>query len=285
MAAADVAQLVKALAPFAAAFVALTVYYKVDFLLLARWRPPQEVGLYTAAYKFVDILQALVLVVAAAVYPRLSRAAPGGVDRGRWAGTRVTELLVLCAVPLAGTLWLVRTPLILGLYGFEYAPSAPVLAVLAVVVPALAINILGGYVLGATGRMAHVAGLYAGGVIANVGLNAILIPRLGPVGAAVAMLASETLLALGFLVVLHVHAAALPDRRTGLAALGAAALCAATAMVPDATRGVLGAALYLPAVALLYWRVAAPPAWERAILRDALRPGRERAGVPLAGDG
>src|SRR5690606_39252000 len=59
-------RLVRALAPFAAAFVALTVYYKVDVLLLARWRDAAEVGLYAAAYKFVDVAHALALVAAGA---------------------------------------------------------------------------------------------------------------------------------------------------------------------------------------------------------------------------
>src|SRR5690606_36872050 len=89
--AAEVLRLVRALAPFAAAFVVLTVYYKVDVLLLARWRDAVEVGLYAAAYKVVDIAQALAVVVSGAVYPRLSRAAAAVGAPGTGGGVAARE--------------------------------------------------------------------------------------------------------------------------------------------------------------------------------------------------
>ncbi len=103
--------------PFGAAFVALTIYYKVDVLLLAELRSAVDVGVYTAAYKFWDVAQALSLVGIAAVYPRLSRIAPRNGTGERWAGTRVTELMLLAVVPACALLWLLRGPLIETLYG------------------------------------------------------------------------------------------------------------------------------------------------------------------------
>lgn len=263
--------LVRHLAPFAAAYIALTVYYKVDVLLLAQWRPAADVGVYNAAYKFVDIFQALVLVAAVAVYPRLSRAAPRGEEPRRWAGTRVTELALMMALPVAGGLWILRDPVIGLLYGDAYGASVPVLAILAVVLPALALNILAGYVLGAAGRMYHVAVPYAGAVVVNVGLNALLIPRLGPEGAALSMLGSEILLGGVLLAVLHRQAAALPERRVLAVVLGAALLVPLVSLIPDPTGGVLPAALFTMAVVLLYWRAGVVPPEERWALQEALR--------------
>lgn len=333
------ARLVRALAPFGAAFVALTVYYKVDVLLLARWRPPADVGLYAAAYKFVDILQALVLVVAGAVYPRLSRLARGvggvggtggaagtegagaggsdgggtaggeavgrgggeaggagvvggvvgrgeGVGRragefgsgggasgpGCWAGTRVAELLVLGVVPVAGALWLVRGPLIRGLYGEGYGGAVVVLALLAPALPALAVNVLAGFVLGAAGRMALVAVCYGAALVVNVGLNGLLIPRHGSAGAAFAMLVSETLLAVGLLAALRAGASVRLGGRAGVLAVGAAGWCAALAAMPDPTQGVLRAGAYLAGVVALYARGGALSEAERRVLWEAMAP-------------
>src|SRR5690606_5339452 len=98
--------LARALVPFGAAFVAMTLYYKVDVLLLARWRPAADVGIYTAAYKFVDLAQALAAVAAGAVFPRLARRSVGGTMDRPWTGTRVTELMLVGAVPAAAVLWL-----------------------------------------------------------------------------------------------------------------------------------------------------------------------------------
>ena len=39
--------------PFGAAFVALTIYYKVDVLLLAEWRSPVDVG---PLYRGIQVL-------------------------------------------------------------------------------------------------------------------------------------------------------------------------------------------------------------------------------------
>jgi O-antigen/teichoic acid export membrane protein len=74
---AELASLFRRLAPFAAAFVATTVFYRVDVLLLSHWRAPREVGLYSAAYRFLDVAQAVALAGAGALLPHLSRR--GGV--------------------------------------------------------------------------------------------------------------------------------------------------------------------------------------------------------------
>ena len=177
--------------PFAVAFVALTIYYKIDVLLLAAWRSPADVGLYTAAYQFWDVAQALSLVAIAAVYPRLSRIAPQNGTGERWAGTRVTELLLLAVVPACALLWLLKGPLIETLYGASYVDATPVLGRLSPAFPALAVNLLAGYILAAAGRMTHVAALYAVGVVVNVVLNLLLVTSMGPLGAATAKLGSE----------------------------------------------------------------------------------------------
>lgn len=281
---ADVERLLRALLPFAAAFVALTIYYKMDVLLLARWRTQAEVGIYAAAYKFVDIAQALALVAMAAVYPRLSRLAPqtGRERRGRgageakaggdgqWAAARVIELMMLAAVPVAAVLWLVRAPLIHGLYGPAYAASAPVLAILAPVIAPLALNILAGFVFGAAGKMLPVAAAYGLSVLVNVGLNAVLIPRFGPEGAALAMLASESALVVLLLAMLRVEAAVGPSVRALRAAAGAAAACAIFSWLPDPSGGVLLAAVYVVTVAFFYAWQDVVPLSERQVLWRAI---------------
>ena len=259
IAAAEALRLARALAPFAAAFVAITVYYKVDVLLLARWRNDAEVGIYVAAYKAVDIAQALALVVAGAVYPRLSRAvaavgvggsaadagAAGGATRLPPAAARLAEWMLLAVVPTAGLVFLLREPLIAVVYGAEYAASAPVLGWLAATLPALALNVLVGYILGAAGAMRQVAGVYVLGIMANVAANAALIPRHGAAGAAMAMLCSEAFLAVLLVFALRARGA-VPAARWLAAAAGAALACAAAALLVG----------HLPAAAVVVYAVA-----------------------------
>jgi PST family polysaccharide transporter len=265
-------RLLVTLVPFTAAFVVLTSYYKVDILLVEGWRGNAEAGLYAAAYKFVDVAQALTIVLAAALYPRLSRAVAGsgGQASERAAATRALELTVVAAVPAAGMLWLLREPVVALLFGDAYAGAVPVLALLAAVLPVLAVNVLGTFILAAAGRMAAVAMLYSGALLMNVALNAAAIPALGAPGAALAMVVSECLLAGGMLVVLHRLVGAAPARRAGLAAVAAAGLAAAVSL-PSAAPATAAAA-YLLAVGLLYGAARVVPAGELRLLRQAVLP-------------
>lgn len=271
-----VRRLLGSLLPFAAAFIALTAYYKVDILLVERWRGTSEAGLYAAAYKFVDIGQALALVLATAIYPRLARAAAvlpayvaGRTSSSRWAASRVMELLLLAGVPAAALLWLLRAPVLTLLFGPEYGDAASVLGILAIILPVLALNALGTFILAAARRMTLVAGLYLGALVLNVGLNAVAIPLYGARGAALAMLVSESLLAVGMVAVLHRHAAAAPALRAWVAA-GAAAVAAGLIAWPGGAE-LVAAGAYLPVVATLYWSARVVPARELSLLRRALQ--------------
>ena len=190
--AAELRLLGRAVVPFALAFIALTLYCKVDVLLLARWRSATDVGLYTAAYKFVDLTQALVIVAAGAVLPRLARAM--GPASGR-AGALTVELTTLGVLPFAVLLFIARAPIVALIFGAEYAAATSAVALLAALLPLLALNITAGYVLGVAGRMRAVAVAYAGALALKVVLGFVLIPRLGPAGAAGAALIAELTLA------------------------------------------------------------------------------------------
>jgi O-antigen/teichoic acid export membrane protein len=262
---ADVRRLLSGLAPFAAAFLLLTAYYKVDILLLERWRGAGEAGVYAAAYRFVDIAQALSVVIASALYPRLSRL---GSRPGR-AAARSIELVLLAAVPAAATLWLLRVPVVSMLFGDTYSGSAAALSLLAPALPFLALNSLATFVLAAAGRVRLVALAYVAALVLNVALNAAWAPLLGAPGAGRAMLVSEVLLAIGLVLVIS---------RPGGETIRAKPLFAATAVAGIAFA--LGTAIaapitatlaFLSLAALLYAFMRVVPADERRVLRQALR--------------
>jgi len=200
---AEVAKLLRQLAPFALAFVATTLYYRADVLLLARWRPAQEVGLYGAAYRFLDVTQALALAGAGALLPQLSR---GGAAR-RVAARRLPGLIAAAALPLAATLFALREPIVHALYGPAYAGAVPLLAVLAPAVVPLAVNMFALGALAAADAMRGTAALYLGATALNVGLNVVCIPRFGAAGAAAVSLASESALAVGLVLLLRARSA------------------------------------------------------------------------------
>ena len=268
--------LLAALGPFAAGFVFLTVHSKIDILVLAQIRTPDDVGVYVAGYKFIDLAQALAVVIAAAVYPRLSRVAPADAERGQWAGQRLIELSVLAAA-LAGALLVVaREPIVELLFGEAYRATAAVVLFLGIAVPALVLNIVSGYVLAAAGRMRDVAMVYAGAVALKLVLNLALVPTAGARGAAIAMLITELTVAAGMMMLLRARLGAAPGARTLIAVGGAGAATVGALLLPDPTRGILGAMLAVTGTVLIYIALRVVSAHERGILTEAIGLGRTR---------
>ena len=178
-----------ALAPFGAAFLVMAAYYKSDVLLLSRLASPEQTGLYTAAYRFVDVAHALALVGVTAIYPRLTR------SRAKAPGSVIAWTLLAATLP-ALTLGLARVPVMTGLFGPQYTPSSAALLPLAAMLVPLVLNIVAQYVLAAQGHVGRVAVGYAVGLAANLSLGLALVPTLGVRGSGIAKLASETVVAL-----------------------------------------------------------------------------------------
>ncbi|HSR43173.1 MAG TPA: oligosaccharide flippase family protein [Longimicrobiales bacterium] len=275
----QVAELVRSVVPFAAGFVALTLFYKVDVLLLERWRSREEVGLYVAAYRFVDLAHALALAGVGAVYPSLARRAGRAGRDGT--GGRVGELVILAWAPFAAVLFLGREAATVGMFGGEYAEAVPVLALLTPAIPALAFDLYAAYLLGAADRMRWMAGTFAVGLALKVGLDAWLIPSLGARGAALATLVAEVVLAALFAAVLARVLDAVPRPRVVATVAGVLALAAACAILPAPAGGIVRGAVFLVATAALYRAVGVITPGEWSAVKGALTwgvaPGRPEA--------
>ncbi|HET8655245.1 MAG TPA: oligosaccharide flippase family protein [Longimicrobiaceae bacterium] len=202
-AAATVVALLRRLAPFAVAFIATTLFYRADVLLLSHWRASAEVGTYSAAYRFLDVAQALAAAAAGALLPQLSR-------RGQACGTLAPRLIAWIAAgtaPVACLLFALRQPVVSVLYGPGYAAAVPVLAILAPVVVPVAVNMFALCALNAMNAMWVGAALYVGAAALNVALNLAWIPGRGAHGAALAALITESALAIGFACALRLRRA------------------------------------------------------------------------------
>lgn len=159
---------------------------QIDIVMLGIYRGPEQAGIYSAATRiasqtvfFVSALDVVLAPVIARLFAAADRAELQRIITiGAWATAAFTLPAVLV---LAGF----GKPL-LGLYGAEFgAGYVPLLVLLAAkVVNALTGSV--GAVLSMTGNHAVAARVIAVAAIVNVGLNAILVPRFGMVGAAAA---------------------------------------------------------------------------------------------------
>jgi O-antigen/teichoic acid export membrane protein len=256
---------VRATAPFALAFLALTIFYKFDVLLLGRLSDAHSVGIYAAGYKLVDVAHALAVIGAAAVYPRLARTGAGGSGRdasgrplsgaesparrasadssgsaaGAEASRRTLELALLGAVAPAAALWLLREPITAFLFGADYAATGSVLALLAPATALLAVNIVAGYLLAVADRTGSMAAAYLLALAVKLACALAWARAYGAVGTAAAMLVGELAAAASLARALHGAAIPLPRARTITLAAAAASWAIGCSLLPGSLPGTL----------------------------------------------
>jgi O-antigen/teichoic acid export membrane protein len=156
---------------------------RLDFLVLGSIAGPAQLGVYAVASKFAELVKLPALAVTWVSYPRIASLGPeesAKVVRRQlpWLG----GLGIVGAVVLA----LAAGPLLPALYGQEFVASVVPAAIIAVgLVASPAGGLASGYLLG-TRRPGTNSVLQAVGLIATLGLDLLLIPWLGVIGAAVA---------------------------------------------------------------------------------------------------
>ena len=170
--------------------VAQTLLKRSDIVLVAALRSPAEAALYTAATRFVVFGQLGVQALQQALAPQLS----GLFARGeRRAAQEVYETATAWSIMLAWPVYLgcaVLAPMLLSLFGAGYEGAAAVVVILSV---AMLMGTASGSVdtvLLMSGRSWLSLANVGAALTINLGLNVVLIPRLGIVGAALSWAAA-----------------------------------------------------------------------------------------------
>lgn len=173
---------------FAMTMVCVTVYWKVDVSLLSKIRGMEEVGLYSAAYRFLMLALVVVDSFVNSLFPIISNyyragRAAGGANSFELACKKGLQLLLVLTVPLALALSLLADPVIGLIYGEKFAAAAPVLRVLIWVVVPYAASQIFAYALVASNNQRYDLLVNAVSMLANLALNGLLISRFGYMGA------------------------------------------------------------------------------------------------------
>lgn len=245
-------------APLAlAAFLALA-YQHADKLMTARFIGPAETGHLTAAFVIVfGVVELLNTTVLTAAYPLMSRYYGDGDRFGLMAG-KLAFFTLAFVLPLALSVSLFAAQIALPLFGPGFAPTASALQIL--IWYALASMVANVFAQGlmVQNRQRVLLGIRAGGLAGNIALNALLIPRLGVTGAALASLAAESAALAALLVAFRERgwepARTLP-RVVRVCLAGALAALAALALRP--LHPALGIAGALAVYAAACWRLRA----------------------------
>ena len=177
--------------PLIFAGLSVSVYMKIDQVMLGEMIGESAVGIYATAVKISELWYFIPAAIAGSVFPKIvstkENASQAVYDeRMQVFYDAVALISYLIIIPVV----LSATPLIELLFGVEYAASAPILQVHIWAFLFVSLGVARGKWLVAENftRFAMFASLL--GAIANVGLNIILIPTHAGLGAAWATLLS-----------------------------------------------------------------------------------------------
>jgi O-antigen/teichoic acid export membrane protein len=179
--------------PIGLSFAMGMVLYNFDVVLLGFMKSPSEVGQYSAAYKFINFFMAFLGLYHANILPAVSRSKNNPMLLRRISDRSLKYTLAL-AVPLAAGGTFLARPLIVLVFGNDFAAGAGALAILIWIIPIMAVRAVYRATLLSHGFQREFLWISFCGAAINTGFNLILIPDYSFIGAAVTSVIGEFLI-------------------------------------------------------------------------------------------
>jgi O-antigen/teichoic acid export membrane protein len=176
--------------PLGITYLLTTVYFKLDVPILQHYRSYAEVGWYTFAYRPFEALLFIPATLRTVVFPVLSIYYRDAPNRVLASADKLFKGLAIMGWPITVGLYLLA-PQFISLLTTKYPESAASLRILAIAVVFMFVDNTFATVLNAVDRQKLYAYVALSGLVINVGLNLVLIPRFGYLGASWATVVTE----------------------------------------------------------------------------------------------
>lgn len=183
--------LIKETLPLAISTVLSLIYFKSDILLLSILKTPQDVGIYGAPAKIMEVLTTFPAILLGLLFPLLSKYAFVDRDKFKKIYQNAFDILIIIILPLIFGTWFLSKPLIEILAGKEFIGSANVLKILMIATGIIFLAFLASFSVIALGKQKEGIKAHLVGGVLSLGLNLILIPRFSYAGAALTAVISQ----------------------------------------------------------------------------------------------
>jgi O-antigen/teichoic acid export membrane protein len=183
--------LLKEAMPLGAAVVLRRFTVHLSTFLLTALSGVAAVGLYNAAYRFVQMIEIGAIALASVLFPALAKAQKASPERFARLYQDSLRVLIVISAPVGGALAALGDRYVLLLYGEGYDAAGSVLRILGVSLIFLVPGALAHPVLAALGRQTLFMRVALRGLVLNAGLGVLLIHFYASVGAAWVTLATE----------------------------------------------------------------------------------------------
>jgi len=167
-----------------------TAYWKIDVIILSKMKGAVEVGLYSAAFRLMDILKGLSYSYTAALFPMMASAFSVSKQSLKQQCTLSVRYLFIATFPISIGISILAENIITLIYGKQFSGSISILQVLIWTICFFPTALVFARVLVASRnqKLDLLSNIFV--MILNSALNFILIPCLGAWGAAIATLLS-----------------------------------------------------------------------------------------------
>jgi O-antigen/teichoic acid export membrane protein len=173
----------------------LNLFFRADVFIIQASKGDSELGVYDAAYKFINMLPLIPAYFTLAVFPLLSRYAVASAAKLMDSYRLAAKLLFIVAWPITIGTMLLAPDLIRMLAGEAFLPdSANALRILIWFAPMSYVNGITQYVLIAVNRQRTITIAFAVAVTFNFCANLLLVPYFGYIAAAAVTVATEAVL-------------------------------------------------------------------------------------------
>ncbi|NEP84259.1 MAG: flippase [Okeania sp. SIO3B3] len=170
--------------------LAIIVYMKIDQVMLKSIAGDYAVGIYSVAVRLSEMWYFIPGALMVSVFPSLIRAKQVDPDFFNYRIQQALDLLVLVSVGVALPLTFVAEPLITLLFGAEFVEAGLILAIHIWAAVFVFIGVAQTRWLIVEGMNGFVMRQTVIGMVANIGLNLLLIPLYSGLGAAIATVIS-----------------------------------------------------------------------------------------------
>jgi O-antigen/teichoic acid export membrane protein len=177
--------------PLLLAGMAVFLYMRLDQFMIGAFLDAHSVGLYSAVVTISEAPLVLPAILLKTSLPLLTSLAQNDPLRYAAYFEGLCRKVFYLHLTGAAVLWIAAEPIILLLYGNQYSEAVEPFRVTVLASPFIALGVISSAWLVISRNTAHALRRTALGLIVNVALNFVLIPRMGVVGASVATLAAQ----------------------------------------------------------------------------------------------
>lgn len=179
--------------PIAISIIFNVMYLKGDTVLLSIFSDQATVGIYGAAYRVIDILAQMAMLIMGIMLPLLAHEwTINNREKFHHFFQQSFDIMMVLAVPLIVGGAVLATPIMIFVAGKDFASSGPILALLLLGIFGLYIGAIFGHMAVAIDKQKQTMWIYISNAIITIIGYLIFIPRYGMWGATSMTLFSET---------------------------------------------------------------------------------------------